>query len=110
MNVPEAAASTASRPAYRDDREPPLLVGRDGERYSFDLPDGRSEIFFQQGLDSPNQLDLVEEFRVCVQAILPRRRPSASETNLPNIQLICPSGKSGTGVTAGEKCYAGQHQ
>jgi hypothetical protein len=26
---PDAAASTASRPAYRDDREPPLLVRRD---------------------------------------------------------------------------------
>jgi hypothetical protein len=26
---PDAAASTASRPAYRDDREPPLSVGRD---------------------------------------------------------------------------------
>jgi hypothetical protein len=25
----DAAASTASRPAFRDDREPPLLVGRD---------------------------------------------------------------------------------
>src|SRR5665213_1747452 len=28
VNVP--SASTASRPAFRDDREPPLLVGRDG--------------------------------------------------------------------------------
>jgi hypothetical protein len=27
-------ASTASRPADRDDREPPLVVGRDGEDYS----------------------------------------------------------------------------
>ena len=30
MLRPDAAASTASRPAYRDDREPPLSVRRDG--------------------------------------------------------------------------------
>src|SRR6185437_12047091 len=31
------SASIASRPAFRDDREPPLGVGRDGEDYTPDL-------------------------------------------------------------------------
>ena len=39
-------ASTASRPNVRDDREAPLLSGRDGVSDNFDLPDGTSEIFF----------------------------------------------------------------
>src|SRR5258708_24432263 len=50
-------ASTASRPAFRDDREPPLCLGRDGNRYRFDLGQRRREIFFQMGLDSGKPAD-----------------------------------------------------
>src|SRR5258708_6209449 len=51
----DAAASTASRPNVRDDGQRPS--GRDGGGYSFDLPDGLSEIFFRTGLDRPNHVD-----------------------------------------------------
>jgi hypothetical protein len=50
-NVPEATASTASRPNVHDDGQRPSQWGQDGERCRFDLPDGRSGIFFQKGLD-----------------------------------------------------------
>jgi hypothetical protein len=45
-------ASTASRPAFRDDREPPLMMRRDS--YFIKLILGRSgnEIFFESGLDT----------------------------------------------------------
>jgi hypothetical protein len=49
--MPDAAASTASRPNVRDDGQRPSS-GRDGGGYSFDLPDGLSGIFLLQGLDS----------------------------------------------------------
>jgi hypothetical protein len=42
-----AAASTASQPAFVTTRDPPLLPGWDAvEAGSPDLPDGLSEIFF----------------------------------------------------------------
>ena len=50
--VDNAAASTASRPYVRDDRETPLCVGRDGRGYRSDLGKVRIEIFLQMGLDS----------------------------------------------------------
>ena len=43
-------ASTASRPAFRDDRERPS-VGRDGEGYAGDLGEKRSGIFLRKGMD-----------------------------------------------------------
>jgi hypothetical protein len=48
--VRHAAASTASCPNVRDDGQRPSS-GQDGGAYSFDLPDGESEIFLQRGLD-----------------------------------------------------------
>src|SRR3954453_7576337 len=39
-------------PNVRDDRETPLLVGRDGAGYGFDLGQTRRNIFSQPGLDS----------------------------------------------------------
>jgi hypothetical protein len=47
----DAAASTASSPAFRDDRDTPLLQGKDGQADSADLPDALSGIFFATGLD-----------------------------------------------------------
>jgi hypothetical protein len=49
--MPDAAASTASRPNVHDDGQRPL-AGQDTRRCSGDLPDGESEIFFAKGLDS----------------------------------------------------------
>ncbi len=40
----DAAASTASSPAFRDDHDTPLLQGKDGQTGRPDLPDGLSEI------------------------------------------------------------------
>jgi hypothetical protein len=48
-----AAASTASRPYVRDDRETPLCVGRDGQTHKDVSTNHGSEIFLQRGLDSP---------------------------------------------------------
>jgi hypothetical protein len=49
--VPDAAASTASRPASVAIAIRPS-VGRDGEGYRFDLGRARTEIFLKTGLDS----------------------------------------------------------
>src|ERR1700730_5110264 len=46
-----AAASTASAPRVRDDRDTPLWWGGMARTCRDDLPDGGSEIFLQRGLD-----------------------------------------------------------
>ena len=46
-----AAASTASHPNVRDDRDTPLVPGRDGRRFRSDLGWRRREIFLRMGLD-----------------------------------------------------------
>ena len=53
----DAVASTTSSPAFRDDRDTPLLQGKDGRDCIADLPDGLSEIFLRAGLDDPNHLE-----------------------------------------------------
>ena len=55
-------ASIASLPYVRDDRETPLCVGRDGERYAGELGQKGMGIFLRGGLDDPNQTDLVRQF------------------------------------------------
>jgi hypothetical protein len=50
--APDAAASTASPPAFRDDRDTPLVPGKDGGASRIDLGKQESEIFFAGGLDS----------------------------------------------------------
>src|SRR5450631_1525400 len=47
-----AAASTASAPRVRDDRDTPLWWGGMARTCRDDLPDGWSEIFLQTGLDT----------------------------------------------------------
>jgi hypothetical protein len=39
------------------------LSEQDGAAYSFDLPDARSDIFLQPGLDRANHVDLAQEIR-----------------------------------------------
>jgi hypothetical protein len=41
-------------PRVRDDRDTPLVVGRDGDGYAGDLGSHGTEMFFPMGLDSPN--------------------------------------------------------
>src|SRR5712664_958165 len=54
LTSPDAAASTASRPAFVTTRDPPLLSERDGDGYRSDLGQPRTEIFLQKGLDKPS--------------------------------------------------------
>ncbi len=49
----DAAASTASRPAFRDDHDTPLWWGGMARACRDDLPDGLSEIFLERGIDTP---------------------------------------------------------
>jgi hypothetical protein len=53
LTSPDAAASTASRPAFVTTRDPPLLSRRDGEGFRSDLGQARRKIFLQKGLDRP---------------------------------------------------------
>src|SRR5216684_6877931 len=46
----------------------PPLVGRDGQRSRGDLGGAETEIFLQMGLDWWNQLDQVQQIRLCAQA------------------------------------------
>jgi hypothetical protein len=56
-----AAASTAFRPNVRDDRDTPLLAGRNGRGCKTDLGSARRSIFLRRGLDGANQVDWVEK-------------------------------------------------
>ena len=49
--APDAAASTASRPAFVTTRDPPLLSRRDGAEKATDLGRMGSGIFLREGLD-----------------------------------------------------------
>ena len=60
------SASTASRPAFVTIASRPS-VGRDGGVYKSDLGPARTEMFLQMGLDSPNQIDPVEQIPLCAQ-------------------------------------------
>src|SRR5712671_1449662 len=66
-----AAASTASRPYVRDDRETPLCVGRDTQSSRRDLGCAKTEIFLQRGLDYPNQIEKSQQ--IALHAQRPRR-------------------------------------
>src|SRR6476620_9814008 len=54
-----AAASTASHPAFVTTAKRPSCRERTGRAGRTDLPDAESEIFFQMGLDDPNQLGII---------------------------------------------------
>jgi hypothetical protein len=80
------SASTASRPAFRDDREPPLCgTGRDGSIAV--STKSKSEIFFERGLDatgksvpqsSPSPLRGGEQSRRVGKAIASAQRAKAA--------------------------------
>src|SRR4051794_14810871 len=69
-------------PRVRDDREPPLLVGRDGGAYSFDLGARARGIFLEPGLDRTNQLESSQQIRLKAQ------KPNAPvEAKSPSLEL-----------------------
>jgi hypothetical protein len=55
--APDAAASTASQPAFVTTAKRPF-AGWDVASDSADFPDGLSKTFFAEGLDSPNHLEM----------------------------------------------------
>jgi hypothetical protein len=76
-------------PYVRDDRETPLCVGRDGERYVGDLGQKGTEEFLQRGLDTPpigEPSDLPVGLRVTPTAA-GAGTGSEVETNRPNCFL-----------------------
>ena len=54
-----AAASTASHPAFVTTAKRPSCRERTGRAGRTDLPDGESEMFFAKGLDDPNQIEII---------------------------------------------------
>jgi hypothetical protein len=60
-------ASTASRPAFVTIASRPS-VGRDSGEKATDLGSMGSGIFFEAGLDDPNQVDPIEEISLCVKS------------------------------------------
>ena len=62
--APDAAASTASRPAFVTTRDPPLLSRRDSAEIATDLGRMKSGIFLRGRLDDPNQPEIVQQIAV----------------------------------------------
>jgi len=65
--APDAAASTASRPAFVTTRDPPLLSRRDSAEIATDLGRMKSGIFLRGRLDDPNQPEIVQQIAVYAQ-------------------------------------------
>jgi hypothetical protein len=59
--APDAAVSTASRPAFVTTRDPPLLSRRDSAEIATDLGRMNSGIFLRGRLDDPNQPESVQQ-------------------------------------------------
>src|ERR1700737_4215596 len=72
--APNAAASTASRPASVTIAIRPS-EGWDGGAYRFDLGDAGMEMFLEAGLDCPHQIDPVQQIKLDTQGGLAQRVP-----------------------------------
>jgi hypothetical protein len=79
--APNAAASTASRPASLTIRIRPS-VGRDGGRCRGELGRTRRGIFLQARLDGANHVGFVQEFSAGAQHLPPHPRVTASPLSL----------------------------
>jgi hypothetical protein len=66
-HAPDAAASTASHPNVRDDRDTSLVERMRRGNYAADLGETRSGLFSSGRLDGANQIDLAEEISVQAQ-------------------------------------------
>jgi hypothetical protein len=58
----------------------------------------KSEIFFAEGLDHPNQLESADEISLRAHAIFVPQKDAAIERRYEIARLICPSGKSVHGI------------
>jgi hypothetical protein len=92
-------ALTLQRPSHpapnvRDDREPPLLWVRDGDKETTDLGPQQSGIFFASRLDDPNQIESAKEIEFYAHVIFSRPGRFHDGASF-GIDLICPSGRSG---------------
>jgi hypothetical protein len=65
----DAAASTTSHPAFVTIAIRPSYRERTGRAGSADLPDGGSEIFFPEGLDDPNHVEITAQIKFYAQRI-----------------------------------------
>jgi hypothetical protein len=78
-------------PRVRDDREPPLLVGRDSGICSCDLGESETRIFLRRRLDRPNRIDLAEEFFLMTFVATTRgicwKRPPSHSSSRVRLQL-----------------------
>ena len=90
----DALASTAFRPNVRDDAYAPL-IGPGCEDETIDLGGRRSELFFAEDLDDPNQVESVEKIRLSTHGIFQVMRRSCEAM----LVGICPSGESKRGTT-----------
>jgi len=64
----------------RDDRDTPLLAGRNGLTCRGDLGAGRRSIFLRLGLDGANQIDWVEEIRLIAHRLARSAGPRSLST------------------------------
>jgi hypothetical protein len=65
----------------RDDRDTPLLAGRNGLTCRTDLGEARRSMFLKRGLDGANQVDWVEEIRSSGFPIFSARRKGKQAPN-----------------------------
>src|SRR6202012_4617419 len=85
----DAAASIASPPNVRDDREAPLLRVQDGVSSKDVSIDRRNELFSWKGLDHPNQIEsplqikfyVTRVFKTFVAALAAMRRMPVGQIN-----------------------------
>jgi hypothetical protein len=99
--MPDAAASTASRPAFVTIARAPLCVGRDGEGYKLICGFGKPEFFYKKGWTEPsgsaplicpsgNQIESVQQIRRCAQN--PAKSGVASSISCSRIARFALSG------------------
>jgi hypothetical protein len=80
VRVMAVRLSTWPRPSHPASRfvtiaHTPLLPRQDGPKARSDLPDGESEKFFAQGLDSPNRLERPRQIRFLAHALFMAETP-----------------------------------
>jgi hypothetical protein len=78
----------------RDDRDTPLLRRRDSAKIATDLGYSESELFFQAGLDDPNQIEFARKIRVYVASDSKPAGPDTRSISGKNDFPDYPSGKS----------------
>ena len=83
-----AAASTASHPAFVTTAKRPSCRERTGRAGRTDLPDGESEMFFAKGLDDPNQIEIIAINRSGRNSLIARSGRIAAKKQ-PGVRYTC---------------------